>query len=708
MMQLFSLLFLINSVLSVTLQVDLGSESMRASMMERGNPVSIVMNGLGRRFTPAVVSLVPEPGKENAIFLDSDVDDFKRYVGDTSISQRFPMNSVRFLPMILGKNYSSKLVDFFSSRNATMPFDADDDKYLELIAPPEFFAAQLIQSAERDCKNTKVNRTVDELALVIPKFLTHHQRTAFIRSAKLATYNPKLIETSEAVGTLFAVERSQLFKDSPLYVCFIDIGASQIQVSVQEFKSKEVKTSKEKKSKIVINELGYAWTDLHGSYSIDCIIAKSIRRKIEKLKPNAVFDDKSVQKILLAARRVKHELTLQPKVSLFLEDLVHGFDMTFTYSMDRLKKKCKEEISALNKTFYKAFWDAGFDEAADIDRIELIGGGTRSPLFIDAINETFGGKVQVLRSLNTEEAAVIGAGYALAASRKNYLSNDIIFKGIDAYNITKSISANERIVQFYYAADQQLPLGIKPFIRAIDIGQNGKYFIEDGRVHVGECRKLTLSGLYNDKRYNIQHILHAFEEKEQAESKYNELIHEFDTFLIETREKLTKDEIVLQVSTNEERDYALKLIANMQYLIQNDQNKQNKQQNNILDDENAITEDSLKRMKAEIEDATRLIFKKATDKSDAPIEYQKLSDLLDSINRAVDEDWPKAGLKPKKKLLRSLGRACAKTERWLLEHEDNLEGVTVDDISLMYERLHHAFDIVKNNLKQKHRSSLEL
>ena len=65
-------------------------------------------------------------------------------------------------------------------------------------------------------------------------------------------------------------------------------------------------------------------------------------------------------------------------------------------------------------------------------------------------------------------------------------------------------------------------------------------------------------------------------------------------------------------------------------------------------------------------------------------------------------------MKLKKKLLRSLGRACAKTERWLLEHEDNLEGVTVDDISLMYERLHHAFDIVKNNLKQKHRSSLEL
>lgn len=680
-------IYLFCFIKSVSLQIDLGCESMRASMMERGSPVSIVMNGLGRRYTPAVAAILPISSDAPALITDEDVKYFKRSVGDLSIVQRFPLNSTRFLPQILGKNYSSILISYFTKKNLVMPFDADDDNYLELIAPPEFFAAQLIQSAISDCKMSKINRTVDELSLIVPKFLTHHQRAAFLRSAKLSTYNAHLIDTFTAVGTLFAIERNQLFKKKPIYVCFIDIGASQIQISIQEFIKNRNGT--------VINELGYAWNDTVGSYSIDCQIAKSIKRDIKKQKQDAKFDDKSIQKILSSARRVKHELTLQPKVSLFLEDLLHGFDMTFTYSIDRLKKRCHKELHALNETFYRALWNAGFDVAEDIDRIELVGGGTRSPLFIDFINNTmnFNGQIPVYRSLNTEEAAVIGAGYVVAASRKNYLSSNIKFNPVDAYNITVSTSDNNKFVTFSYSLNNEsnyLPIGIKPFIRTVDLGQKGRYEIINGRVKVYGCRKLTTSGLNKNKRYGVERILQAFEEIENKQKEKDKIIHEYDTFLIETREKLTKDDNVLQTSSALDRNEALQMIANMQYQLQKNPN---------------LEKSEFDRMKSEIEIATSRIFKKANDKAEAPDAYQKLSDLLDLVISAVEEDWPKKNLKPKKKDLKRLGKLCSQADKFLKQHEDSLDGVEVDDINLLYERLNKMFDYVQNNLKPSHRSS---
>ena len=202
-------LCLLEAILSASIFIDLGSESMRVSSLQRGSPVRIVHNSLGKRFTPAVAALIPITEDAPAIITYEDVSYFQRLTGDSSIITRYPSKAIRFLPQLLGKNYSSKLISYFTKRNLTMPFDYDEDKYLDLTAPPELYASQLISSAIDDYLKSKPNSTVDSLSLVIPKFLTHHQRAAFSRAAKLSAYKPRLIETSAAVGTLFAVERGQ-------------------------------------------------------------------------------------------------------------------------------------------------------------------------------------------------------------------------------------------------------------------------------------------------------------------------------------------------------------------------------------------------------------------------------------------------------------------------------------------------------------------
>jgi molecular chaperone DnaK (HSP70) len=663
----------IRPVGSVLVAIDLGCESMRTSMIERGQPVEIVPNGEGRRFTSAVAAILANSNDEvPAIFTSDDVSLFTRSVGDLGVANRHPLNSTRFLPLLLGKNHSRRLVSYFMKRGLVMPFDADNDKYLELIAPPEFFSAQLMMTAIQDVKRTKINRTVDQIVLVIPKFLTHHQRSAFLRAAKLATYKAFLVDTMAAVGTLFAIERGQLFRKKELIVCFIDIGASQIQVSIQEFKYQ--------KSSPMVTELGYAWNDTFGSYDIDRLLARVIRREVLKEKPDAKFNERSIQRTITAARKVKHELTIQPEVSLFLEDIVHGFDFTFTYSIDRLKKLCSRQSKILNETFQEALLRAQLSEAADIDRFELVGGGTRSPLFIQAVTNIFGDQVPVQRSLNTEEAAVVGAGYYMASQKGDWLAKNVIWVGASCYRIVKDDVG--KTTNFYYDEGQKLPLGIKPFIRSVEMGLRGKAEIVEGRVRVHGCRKLSRSGLYKEKRFGVERMLSAFESQEREAAEKLKLLHEFETFLMDTREQIASDPVVTEVASEEERIRALKMIAHMQYLIQ---------LRGVPDNE------TMQRMKLEVEQETGGLIKRAEDRKNAPELYKRIESLLEKVRHAVEVEWPAMGMSPKAKLLSHLGRVCSRTEKWLDEHTD-LEDLTKEDLDLVYERLRKAFDVTKTKL----------
>jgi molecular chaperone DnaK (HSP70) len=360
--------------------------------------------------------------------------------------------------------------------------------------------------------------------------------------------------------------------------------------------------------------------------------------------------------------------------------------MMFSFSMERLKKLYRRELAELNATFFEAFHGAILSDPEDIDRFELIGGGTRSPVFLDAINATLGGTVPILRSLNSEEAAVLGAGYHVAASRGGFLAEKIKFVGFEIYNITLS---KGRSTTFSYAAGTKLPLGINPFIRTVVLGQNGQYAILDGRVRVRGAKKLTRSGLYKEKRVQVEQTLDAFESMERAAAQRAKVLHDFETILLDAREKVTGDPVMLEVASNEERMEALRTIANVEYIVG---------QNRDIDDE------ELERLKAEVNRTTAGILKRAQERNDAPIAYENLKEALQRVTVAVQTDWPRIGMKPKSKPLKALGRICSKIDKWLKEHPDPND-VSIHDINLFFERLRASFEAVKKSLRKTKGSS---
>lgn len=155
---------------------------------------------------------------------------------------------------------------------------------------------------------------------------------------------------------------------------------------------------------------------------------------------------------------MKHELTLQQEVTLYLENVVPGLDFSFTFTRNMLKKAMDKSFAYLKKVLITAFDSTKLHVFEDIDRIELTGGGSRLPLLVDFINETFGNQIPIFRSMNTEEAQVLGAGYVLASRKPGYLQFDINFKPFPLFHIE---TLPGKLTHFVYNNSDKLPCTLR-------------------------------------------------------------------------------------------------------------------------------------------------------------------------------------------------------------------------------------------------------
>ena len=658
---------------SVPLCVDLGAENMRATMLTRQGPV-LVHTAEGKKYTPSIASIIPNSEDAPVFFTEGDVELLDRFVGDVQLAKRYPKQSVRFISQLLGKNFTRKITSYFKSRMITLPIDEDEENYIEVLQPPEFFAAELLGKAIEDCKRTKVNLTVETLAVVVPKFFTHHQRKAVIRSGKLATIKPRLIDTTEALAYEYAAEKEKVFSKKPQTVMFIDIGASQMQISIQKFSTN--KTGK------YVEELGYAWADGVGGQAIDAQIGKLIKEELLKLQPNADINIKATENIMEYAKKLKHMLTLQDNVNQTLEDIIPGFDFSFKITRKDLNNAAKKELATLQNCIKSALNSSKIINPQGIDRVELVGGGSRIVNYVKMINKTLDNIVPILRTMNAEEAIVNGAAYVIAGAKKNYLEKQIHFQPLKIYNIVRKKLTEKRFAYFY--KEKALPIGINQFIMAVEfLKDTASPEMVNGILVAKQCKKLTKSGLYKDKMYRVNALLTAFEKKERAQAETNAKIHELESYLIETKDKLTKDSYIYKVSTENERKRALRAVANAQY---------------IMETEQVTDEIELKRMKQEVESACAGIIKAAEDAREMPQEILKLKNLLEEVNQAVLEDFEEQGVQLPEDVEIELGKLMKRTEETLKRAEENDPSVSADDVRIALEKLRRQFESAKKHL----------
>ncbi len=358
------------------LGIDLGTTNSCMAIIEAGEP-TIVPNAEGGRTTPSVVGfsktgerLVGQIAKRQAILNPGrTVSSIKRHVGENDY---------------------------------TVAIDDKDYK-------PQEISAMILQKMKADAE-AYLGETITDAVITVPAYFDDSQRQATKDAGAVAGFNVKrIINEPTAAAFAYGLDKTEGEQTVMVY----DLGGGTFDVSILELDpgigTFEVKSTS---------------GDTHlGGDDFDQDIVDHIVSEFKKQEGIDLSADKSVmQRLTDAAEKAKVELSTVVTTDINLPFITVGPDGQPKHLEMTLTRAKFDELTAdlVNRTIEPmedAIKSAGLSKDA-IDRVLLVGGATRTPSVLAAVERVTGKKPY--KNINPDEAVATGA-----AIQGGVLSGDV-------------------------------------------------------------------------------------------------------------------------------------------------------------------------------------------------------------------------------------------------------------------------------------------
>ncbi|KAL0228171.1 hypothetical protein RCL1_004314 [Eukaryota sp. TZLM3-RCL] len=407
------LLFLLFSVffsasLAAIIGVDLGDASLVSHYLKKGSRPDIVLSYSGRRRFATMVAF------ENG----------ERFIADAAlpVSVRCPeCASPPLFPLLIERCNGNTSASIWNSPIGDIQAEVLLAMILDHIATS---AAE--QSGE----------LVKDIVLSVPLPLTPSLSSLLQRTISLANLTSLGIISSPAAAALELRIRHSF--EEPSVVIFLDVGAKRLVTSAVEFVPATVKSKKGRLASSLgsISVVNQATEMIGGDYVTNGLISTFF----DKLGVDHFFDlpgnfdiepkifDKFLNKIKPSILKAKELLAAhsETRVSLDKEMVLSiippkfhqimnqnskpGSDFSVTITSEELVSNFPDLIELTTRAVKNVI--SSFNQS-EITGIVPIGGGTRSPLLLDAISSTF--NLTILRMSNMDEGIAIGSVYYAAS-----------------------------------------------------------------------------------------------------------------------------------------------------------------------------------------------------------------------------------------------------------------------------------------------------
>ncbi|MGI8884052.1 MAG: molecular chaperone DnaK [Pyrinomonadaceae bacterium] len=390
--------------MSKVIGIDLGTTNCCVSVLE-GGAVQIISNREGGRTTPSVVG-----------FTDKD----ERLVGQIAKRQAVtnPANTLFAVKRLIGRKFDSEEVE---KMRDNVPFEIvgapNGDAHIRVLdrvySPPEISAIvlQRLKLAAEEFLGDKVTEAI----VTVPAYFDDAQRQATRDAGKIAGLEvERIINEPTAAALAYGFGKNKAEK-----IAIYDLGGGTFDISILEINDG------------VFEVLSTSGNTFLGGEDFDQRVIKWLIENFKTENGVDLKDDRlALQRLKEAAERAKCELSSVAETTINLPFI--AADPTGPKHINTVLTRAKFEelmqdlVESAVEPCQKALWDAKL-QVADIDKVILVGGQTRSPIIARSVKEVFGKEASA--EINPDEVVAMGAaiqGGVLTGDVKDIVLLDVL------------------------------------------------------------------------------------------------------------------------------------------------------------------------------------------------------------------------------------------------------------------------------------------
>mgnify|MGYP000979591878 FL=1 len=294
----------------------------------------------------------------------------------------------------------------------------------ETLFPEQIYAAYLNKLRLIIQKNNFDNKSA---VIAVPPYFTQAERKALLDAARIAELNvTRLLNESTAIALDYGMFRkADLDATNARNVLFVDFGHSKLSVFLCSFTNSEM------------NVLEQDYNRHVGCRDIDYHLYEFYRNLFERTSGGCDLSEnrKAIVKLMEQIERQRKILSGNSEHDLNIEYLMEENDLQYTMKREKKKKISEPIFHAVSDIFIK-MREIIKQKNINLHSIELVGGGTRIPAFVNIVKTVFG--IEASRTLNSSES--VARGCALMAAIKSplfrvpdYALHEKVYYGVKFY-----------------------------------------------------------------------------------------------------------------------------------------------------------------------------------------------------------------------------------------------------------------------------------
>lgn len=255
------------------------------------------------------------------------------------------------------------------------------------------YLTKLKQTTEHE-----LNSGIQDVVISIPVYYTDAQRRALCDAAEIAGLRVlRLIPDVSAAALQWGIPKTDLPEDGVRYVAFVDVGQSDLAVSVVGYQ----------KGKMMVK--GVAFDRHFGGRDFDNTLAEHFIAAIkEKYKMDINTNAKARFRLLAACEKTKKVLSANLQSPLNVECLMNDKDVSLMIDRPQFEELIKPLCAKIDVVLDRALSVAGVTKQ-DIESVEIVGGTTRIPAVKQRISDYFGKDLST--TLNQDECVAKGCAF---------------------------------------------------------------------------------------------------------------------------------------------------------------------------------------------------------------------------------------------------------------------------------------------------------